>query len=119
MKNLSGIPNNLKQGLSGKLATLLTILCGQRNREILVVMDLRNICFEKDVLIIRIGDLLKTSTQRFHLGEIKFPSYHDKTIYPMEVLKCSVDLTKDIRGDLTGLFITTTMPYCKDSKDTF
>ena len=119
MKNLSGIPNNLKQGLSGKLATLLTILCGQRAREILVVMDLRNICFEKDVLIIRIGDLLKTSTQRFHLGEIKFPSYHDKTIYPMEVLKCSVDLTKDIRGDLTGLFITTTKPYRKDSKDTF
>ena len=29
VKYLSGIPNNLKQGLPGKLATLLAILCGQ------------------------------------------------------------------------------------------
>ena len=118
VKHLSGIPKNLKQRLSGKLATLLAILCGQRAREILAVMDLRNICFEKDVVIICIGNLLKTSTQKFHLGEIKFPSYHDKTICPMEVLNCYTDLTKDIRVDLTGLFITTTKPYSKASKDT-
>ena len=30
----------------------------------LAVMDLRNICFEKDVVIIRISDLLKTFTQK-------------------------------------------------------
>ena len=118
VKYLSGIPNNLKQGLSGRLATLLAILCGQRAREILAVIDLRNICFEKDVVIIRIGDLLTTSTQKFHLDEIKFPSYHDKTICPMEVLKCYIDLTKDIRGDLTRLFITTTKLYRRVSKDT-
>ena len=58
VKHLSGTPNNLKQGLSGKLASLLAILCCQRAREILAVMDLRNICFEKDVVIICIGDLL-------------------------------------------------------------
>ena len=118
VKYLSEIPNNLKQGLSGKLATLLAILCGQRAREILTAMDLRNICFEKDVVIIRIGDFLKTSTQKFHLGEIEFPSYHDKTICPMEKLKYYIDLTTDIRGDLTGLFITTTKPYRKVSKHT-
>ena len=28
VKYLSGIPSNLKQGLPGKLATLLAILCG-------------------------------------------------------------------------------------------
>ena len=50
-------------------------------------------------------------------GKIKFPSYHDKTICPMEVLKCYLDLKKDIRGDFTGLFITTTKPYRKASKD--
>ena len=33
VKYLSGIPSNLKQGLPGKLATLLAILCGQRARE--------------------------------------------------------------------------------------
>ena len=116
VKYSSGMPNNLKQGLSGKLATLLAILCDQRAREILAVMDLTNICFEKDVVIFRIGDLLKTSIQKFNLGEIKFPSNHDKTICPMQVLKCFIDLTKDIRGDLTGLFITTTKPYRKSSR---
>ena len=59
----AGIPNNLKQGLSRKLATLLAILRGQKAREIVAVIDLRNICFEKDIVIIRIGDLLKTAPQ--------------------------------------------------------
>ena len=59
MKHLRGIPNNLKQGLSGKLATLLAILCGQRARKKLAVMDLRNTCFEENVVIIRIDYLLK------------------------------------------------------------
>ena len=44
MTCLSGMPNNLKQGLSGKLAILFAILCGQTSKEILAVMDLRNIC---------------------------------------------------------------------------
>ena len=59
MKHLRGIPNNLKQRLSGKLATLLAILCGQRARKKLAVMDLGNICFEGNVVIIRIYYLLK------------------------------------------------------------
>ena len=81
-------------------------------------MDSGNISFEKNAVIIRIVDLLKTSTQKFHLGEIKFLNYHHKTICSMEVLKCYVDLRKDLRGDLTGLFITTAKPYRKISKDT-
>ena len=79
---------------------------------------LKKYLFENDVVIILVGDLLKSYSQKFHLGEIKFPSYHDKTIYPMEILKCYIDLTKGIRGDLTGLFIITTKPYSKASKDT-
>ena len=47
-------------------------------------------CFEKNVVIICIGDLLKTSTQKFIHGEIKFSSYHEKTICSMEVLKAGV-----------------------------
>ena len=42
-----------------------------------------NICFEKDIAIILIDDLLKSSTQKFYLGGIKFgikfPSYNDET----------------------------------------
>ena len=54
---------------------------------------LKKYLFENDVVIILVGDLLKSYSQKFHLGEIKFPSYHDKTIYPMEILKCYIDLT--------------------------
>ena len=61
-------------------------------------------------MIIHIGDLLKISTKKFHLREIKLPSYHDKTIGPREVLNFYIDLTKNIRGDLAELFITTTKP---------
>ena len=36
----------------------------------------------------------------------------------MEVLKSYIDLTKDIRGDLTGLFTTIIKPQRKASKNT-
>ena len=69
-------------------------------------MDLRNVCFVKDTVTILIDDLLKSSTQKFHLGGIytgiKFPSYNDKLICRIEVLNGYIDLT--------GLFITTTKP---------
>ena len=61
-------------------------------------------------MIIHIGDLLKISTKKFLLREIKLPSYHNKTIGPRKVLKFYIDLTKNIRGDLAELFITTTKP---------
>ena len=72
MKYLSEIPSNRKQGLFGKLVILLAIFCGQRAREILAVMDLRNICFEKDAVITRIGDLLKTLLKDFTLVKLNF-----------------------------------------------
>ena len=61
MKHLIGIPNNLKQGLSEKLATLLTILCG-----------LKKYLFENDVVIILIGDLLKSIIKNFILVKLNF-----------------------------------------------
>ena len=59
-------------------------------------MNLRNMWFEKDVVAIGTADSLKTSFQKFHLGEIKLSDYLDKMIFPMEVLKCFIDLTIDI-----------------------
>ena len=49
--------------MSGKLTILLSVLCGQRAREVLAVIDLKNISFEEDIPIIRIKDLLKTTTE--------------------------------------------------------
>ena len=49
------IPKSLLD-ISRKLASLLVILCGQRGREILLVMDIRNTIIEENFLVIRIGD---------------------------------------------------------------
>ena len=85
-----------KKGLAGNLAISLAVLSGQGARQILAVMNLRNMWFEKDVVAIGTADSLKTSFQKFHLGEIKLSGYLDKMIFPMEVLKCFIDLTIDI-----------------------
>ena len=42
--------------ISRKLASLLTILCGQRGRELLSVMNIRNILIGEKFIVIRIGD---------------------------------------------------------------
>ena len=56
---ISSMDTENVQHLSQKLATLLAILCGQRAREMLSLMDIRNITMEETCLIIKIGDLLK------------------------------------------------------------
>ena len=66
LKYLSILKNDSVFDLSGKLATL----CGQRAKEILVVTDLKNIFFEEDLLIIRIGDVLKTTSRKCHSKEL-------------------------------------------------
>ena len=66
LKYISSMDTENVQHVSQKLATLLAILCGQRAREILSLMDIRNIPMEETCLIIRIGDLLKTSNRKFH-----------------------------------------------------
>ena len=79
LKYITSMDTENVQHLSQKLATLLAILCGQRAREILSLMDIRNITMEKTCLIIRKGDLLKTSNHKFHNGELKFPKYVENT----------------------------------------
>ena len=71
-----------------KLATLLPLLSGQRGREILSVLDIRNITLSKQICTIRIGDCLKTSGPQNHLDEIKLPAYHyDVTICPVDCIQ--------------------------------
>ena len=81
-------------------------------------MDIRNTTIEENFLIIRIGDQLKTTGIKFHLGEIKFPVYEYANICPVKLCKQYIDVTKSIRGSITCLFITTSKPYRPASKDT-
>ena len=101
-----------------KLASLSAILCGQHGREILSVMDIRNTTIEENFLIIRIGDQLKTTGIKFHVGEIKFPVYENANVCPVKLFKQYIDVTKSLRGSTTCLFITTSKPYRPASKDT-
>ena len=98
--------------ISRKLASLLAILCGQRGREILSVMDMPNTTVEENFLIIRIGDQLKTTGIKFHMGEIKFPVYENANVCPVKLFKQYIDVTKSLRGS------TTSKPYGQASKDT-
>ena len=118
VRYLGSVTEKSLLGISLKLASLLTILCGQRGREILSVMDIRNTTIEENFLIIRIGDQLKTTGIKFHVGEIKFPVYENANVCPVKLFKQYIDVTKSLRGSTTCLFITTSKPYRPASKDT-
>lgn len=79
---------------TAKVSTLLAILYGQKERENLSVINLRNIYFEKDLVIIHICDLS-----------------HDKNNCAIQTLQCHILSPKDMGGVLTGLFFITTKPY--------
>ena len=96
----------------------MAILFGERGREILSVMGIRNTTIEEIFLVIRIGDKLKTTSIKFHVGEIKFPVYENANVCPVKLFKQYIDVTKSLRGSITCLFITTSKPYRPASKDT-
>ena len=81
-------------------------------------MDIRNTTIEENFLIIRIGDKLKTTSIKFHVGEIKFPVHENANVCPVKLFKQYIDVTKSLRGSITCLFITTSKPYRPASKDT-
>ena len=119
LKYISSMDTENVQHVSQKLATLLAILCGQRAREILSLMDIRNIPMEETCLIIRIGDLLKTSNRKFHNGEQKFPKYTENTnICPVTTLKQYLYMTSKNLGEIKSLFITQVRPFKPASKNT-
>ena len=74
VKYLSSLILKSLPDISRELASLLAILCGQRRMEILSVMDIRNTTIEENFLVIRISDILKTTSIKFHLGKISFQS---------------------------------------------
>ena len=73
--------------ISRKLVSLLAIVCGQRGREILSVMEIWNTTIKENFLIIRTGDKLKTTSIKFHVGEINFPVYENANVCPLKLFK--------------------------------
>ena len=118
VKYLSSLIKKSLLVVSRKLASLLIILCGQRGREILSVMDIRNTTIEENFLIIRKGDRLKITSNKFHVGKITFAVYGNANVRPVKLFKQYIDVTTPLRDSINCLFITTSKPYRPVSTDT-
>ena len=80
-------------------------------------MGIRNTTIEEIFLVIRIGDKLKTTSIKFHMGEIKFSVYENENVCPVKQFKQCIDVTKSLRRSITCLFMTVSKPYRPASKD--
>ena len=95
------------------------LLCGQICGKILPVLDIRKLDLSENMCVIRIGDILKTSEPKNHIGKIKFHAYpNDLTNCPLNWLRQYLEATKQHRGNITSLFITLSKPLKVPSKDT-
>ena len=80
---------------------------------------MRNLELLGNIRVIRIGDILKSSGPKNHIGEIKFDAYlNDLTICPLNCLRQYPEATKQHRGNITLLFIIMNKPFKVPSKDT-
>ena len=112
VKYLTNTPSEKLYDLSKKLATLAAILCRQRPKEKLGLINIRNLSFEENFPVIRIGDIMKTSNKKFHIGEIRFPRYRENDqICAITCMKKYLKLTANLRGNVTRLFNTTTKAH--------
>ena len=112
VKYLTNTPSEKLYDLSKKLATLAAILCRQRPKEKLGLINIRNLSFEENFPVIRIGDIMKTSNKKFHIGEIRFPRYRENDqICVITCMKKYLKLTANLRGNVTRLFNTTTKAH--------
>ena len=104
--------------LSRKLVILMLLLSGQRGQT-LHLLDVRNLSLSESQAIFGIGDLLKTSRPGAHFSGLVFEAYpHDSRLCIVHTIKHYLYRTRSIRGELTGLFLTTRSPVWLASRDT-
>ena len=103
--------------LSIKLALLLILVTGQRCQTLFSI-NIENIEITPEYIKLRIGDILKQTRPKYHLGEIYIePFTENVNICAVKTLECYLKKTKDIRSS-TKLFIVTQKPYSGASKST-
>ena len=103
--------------LSIKVVLLCLLVSGQRGQTV-HLFDLRNITWERDRVICRIADLLKTSTPKKHQSEIVLKTFVDKRICVVHYLDMYKKRTEMLRGKETRLFISVNKPHKGVSRDT-
>lgn len=104
--------------LSRKLVMLLLLLSGQRGQSI-HSLDTRNLEVSEAMLIIRFGDVLKTSRPGHHTQEIRLPAYPDQPgLCVVKTYAAYIKRTKQFRKRPGKLFISTMRPHGPVSRDT-
>ena len=74
-------------------------------------MDIPKRYYRKTFSNYRVGNKLKTTSIKFHVGEIKFPVYENANVCPVKLFKQYVNVAKSFWGSITCLFITIPKPY--------
>ena len=104
--------------LSIKTVALILILTGQRGQS-LHLLDIRNVTVSSGYIKFKFGDILKTSRPGYQQGEITVKAYApDRRLCLVTVVKEYLEKTKQLRKDTTAMFISTTKPHKKVSRDT-
>ena len=105
--------------LSRKLATLLLLLSGQRGQTMHSV-HMKNVTCSDDMLIIRFGELLKTSGPGRHLGEITLPAYtREPGLCVVRTYQAYLARTRRYRKGKGLLFLQTLKPFSPIKRSTF
>lgn len=104
-------------GLSQKLVTLLTLLSSQRVATIAGI-QVTDVCWDDKYVSIHIQDTIKQSRPGAHQAPLSFQKFHNRNLCVYSLLQLYLDKTKGIRGNIGDLWLTTTLPTRKTSKQT-
>ncbi|XP_024879664.1 uncharacterized protein LOC112459668 isoform X1 [Temnothorax curvispinosus] len=104
--------------LSKKLVSLLALVTGQRIQT-LSSIDVRNIVTKENLIEIKIPERIKTSKPGKYQPVLTLPCYKENlNICPVNTLQCYLKRTKELRKDITSLFISFKKPFKKASTQT-
>lgn len=95
---------------SCKLITLLALVTGHRMQTFSLI-KIENIQIFDTKVVIKIPAPIKTSRKNFSQPMLVLPFYEDQSICPAFSLIKYMDSTKNIRGTITNLFISTKKPF--------
>ena len=115
IENLPPTGLTLKQ-LSMKLYTLLVILTGQRSQAI-SLFDIDNMLVEDNKVTFRVFEPLKASGPKSHDGEFIYKAFVDENLCVVKCVKDYLEEVKDLRNDVTSLFVSYVKPHKSLSRD--
>lgn len=99
------------QRLSWKL-TMLLLLCSAQRGQTIWLLKLSGMTFVEEGVIFRMQDLLKHNKPGDPLSIIRIAKFREDTrLCPIKCLKAYVKKTKELRGNIDQLLISTVKPY--------